>query len=68
MTFHKVGTIDRRMLEHGEDPEILHWAANNNRILLIYDRATIPDLAYPRIIQGRRTAGSSTFGTSILNR
>lgn len=38
-------------LRQWEDPEILEWATNNNRILLTHDRATIPDFAYDRIMQ-----------------
>ena len=28
------------------DPEILNWAAANERIVLTHDRATLPDYAY----------------------
>lgn len=31
-----------------EDPAVLAWAADNNRILLTHDRATMPDCAYAR--------------------
>lgn len=34
-----------------DDPEILAWIAEDNRILLTHDRATIPDFAYTRVIQ-----------------
>jgi len=36
-------------LEDADDPTILDWAAENNRILLTHDRATIPDFAYARL-------------------
>lgn len=37
-------------LEGVDDPTILAWAANNERILLTHDRATMPDFAYERLI------------------
>ena len=39
------------------DPEILEWAANNNRILLTHDRATMPDFAYERLFRNQKMAG-----------
>jgi predicted nuclease of predicted toxin-antitoxin system len=36
-------------LEEAEDPDILAWAAVNNRIILTHDRATMPDFAYARV-------------------
>ncbi len=41
-----------------EDPEILEWAAQNDRILLTHDRATIPDFAYDRILKSQRMPGA----------
>ncbi len=40
-----------------DDPEILEWAANNNRILLTHDRATMPDFAYERLSKNQSMAG-----------
>lgn len=40
-----------------DDPEILAWAAANNRILLTHDRATMPDFAYERILAGEPMPG-----------
>lgn len=40
-----------------DDPEILEWAANNNRILLTHDRATMPDFAYERLFRNQKMAG-----------
>lgn len=40
-----------------DDPEILEWAANNNRILLTHDRATMPDFAYERLSRNQSMAG-----------
>lgn len=37
-----------------DDPEVLAWAATNNRILLTQDRATMPDFAYERISAGQK--------------
>ncbi len=45
-----------------EDPDILAWAAENSRILLSHDRATVPDHAYARL-----AAGEAMAGVFILN-
>jgi hypothetical protein len=34
------------------DPDILEWAARENRILVTHDAETIPDFAYDRVRQG----------------
>ncbi|MEM9272540.1 MAG: DUF5615 family PIN-like protein [Cyanobacteria bacterium P01_F01_bin.143] len=39
-------------LLHADDPTILEWAANENRILLTHDVATIIMYANNRIVQG----------------
>lgn len=39
------------------DPEILDWAANNDRIILTHDRATMPDFAYDRLLKGQQMTG-----------
>jgi hypothetical protein len=44
------------------DPDILAWAAENNRILLTHDRATMSDHAYERA-----AAGEAMAGVFILN-
>lgn len=49
-------------LRNKEDHAILAWAAENNRILLKHDRATIPDFAYLRI-----TAGVPMPGVFVIN-
>ena len=36
-------------LQELDDPTILAWAADNNRIVVTYDRATMPDFAYERL-------------------
>ena len=39
-------------LIHTDDPDILEWAANEGRILLTHDVATITMYAYQRVNQG----------------
>lgn len=40
-----------------DDPAILVWAAENGRILLTHDQATMPDYAYARIARGEPMPG-----------
>jgi predicted nuclease of predicted toxin-antitoxin system len=49
-------------LAGADDPDILAWAAENNRIVLTYDRATMSDHAYERV-----AAGAPMAGVFILN-
>lgn len=44
-------------LRTADDPAILEWATQNDRILLTHDRATMPDFAYNRITQNMGMAG-----------
>jgi predicted nuclease of predicted toxin-antitoxin system len=44
-------------LQKVDDPLILEWAAINRRILLTHDRATMPDFAYERLLQGQQMSG-----------
>ena len=44
-------------LMHTDDPVILEWAANEKRILLTHDVATITMYAYERINQGLPMTG-----------
>ncbi|MGA0200192.1 MAG: DUF5615 family PIN-like protein [Prochlorotrichaceae cyanobacterium] len=44
-------------LREVDDPAILVWAASNERILLTHDRATMPDFAYNRLVEGEPMAG-----------
>ena len=48
-------------LSGAEDPAVLAWAAENNRILLTHDRATIPEDAYERV-----ATGQAMYGVFIL--
>ena len=36
-------------LEGAIDPVVLVWAAENDRIVMTHDRATLPDFAYERV-------------------
>lgn len=44
-------------LAGAEDPNILAWAAANDRIVLTHDRATMADYAYERVAAGEEMAG-----------
>ena len=44
-------------LMHTDDPDILEWAANEGRILLTHDVATITMYAYERVNQGLPMTG-----------
>ena len=44
-------------LIHADDPTILEWAANERRILLTHDVATITMYAYDRVNQGLPMTG-----------
>lgn len=44
-------------LAGNDDPDVLAWAAENNRIILTHDRATMPDYAYERVAAGEVMAG-----------
>jgi len=44
-------------LEEAGDPELLAWAAREDRVLLTHDRQTMPDFAYERLKAGLPLAG-----------
>jgi predicted nuclease of predicted toxin-antitoxin system len=44
-------------LEGATDPMVLAWAAENSRIVLTHDRATLPDYAYERVVAGEPMPG-----------
>lgn len=52
---------DVGLLGH-DDPTVLEWAAQEGRILLTHDRATIPDFAYERINDGNVMSGVFVIG------
>jgi predicted nuclease of predicted toxin-antitoxin system len=45
-----------------DDPAVLAWAAENDRILLTHDRATMPGFAHERL-----AAGQPMVGIFVLN-
>ena len=44
-------------LSGADDPDVLAWAAENSRIVLTHDRATMSDYAYERVAAGENMAG-----------
>lgn len=44
-------------LRTADDPSILQWAADNDRILLTHDRATMKDFAGDRLASGLAMPG-----------
>jgi len=48
-------------LAGADDPSILHWAANHDRVLLSHDRATLPAFAYERVEAGQPMPGIFLF-------
>src|SRR5438132_5502963 len=44
-------------LAGADDPDVLAWSAENNRIVLTHDRATMSDHAYERVAAGEQMAG-----------
>lgn len=55
-------------LQAADDPAILAWAANHDRILLTHDRATMPDFAYERLVRGEQMAGLFVVNDHMLVR
>jgi hypothetical protein len=49
-------------LAGSDDPDVLAWAAQNNRIILTHDRATMSDYAFERV-----NAREEMAGVFILN-
>ncbi len=44
-------------LQEFDDPKILAWAAENDRIVITYDRSTMPDFAYQRLQRDETMSG-----------
>jgi predicted nuclease of predicted toxin-antitoxin system len=55
-------------LQEEDDPKILTWAANNERILITHDRATMPDFAYERLVMGKPMTGLFVVNDRIIIR
>lgn len=49
-------------LAGAEDPDILAWAAEHDRIVLTHDRATMSDFAYARVAAGEAMVGVFILG------
>lgn len=47
------------------DPEILAWAALNSRVLVTFDRETLPGFAYHRLTAGEDMAGLVVIDQTI---
>lgn len=52
-------------LSNTPDPDILEWAAQENRVLLTHDRNTITKFAYERIIAGKPMPGVIEVNRSL---
>lgn len=44
-------------LSGADDPGVLEWAAEQNRVVLTHDRTTMPDFAYERVSAGNPMPG-----------
>lgn len=53
--------IQQTGLLGADDPTILMWTAENNRILLTHDRATMADFAYERVAKSHPMPGVLIF-------
>lgn len=52
-------------LDGFEDPEVLEWAALNDRIVLTHDRTTMPPFAYDRVAAGESMPGVTVVSDQI---
>ncbi len=52
-------------LTHAPDPEVLEWAARENRVLLTHDRNTITKFAYQRVVEGKQMPGVMEVDRSV---
>lgn len=52
-------------LSGADDPTILAWAAQENRVLLTHDVATITCYAYERVTQGQPMPGVIEVGVDV---
>jgi len=52
-------------LTHAPDPEVLEWAAQENRVLLTHDRNTITKFAYQRVLNGKPMPGVIEVDRSV---
>jgi hypothetical protein len=47
------------------DPEVLEWAAQENRVLLTHDQNTVTKFAYQRVVEGKRMPGVIEVNNSV---
>lgn len=47
------------------DPEVLDWAARENRVLLTHDQNTIIKFAYQRVVEGKPMPGVIEVNRSV---
>jgi len=52
-------------LTHATDPEVLEWAAQENRVLLTHDQNTVTKFAYQRVLEGKRMPGVIEVNNSV---
>ncbi|MDQ3005872.1 MAG: DUF5615 family PIN-like protein [Chloroflexota bacterium] len=52
-------------LTHATDPEVLEWAAQENRVLLTHDQNTVTKFAYQRAIEGKPMPGVIEVNRSV---
>ena len=52
-------------LSGAADPDVLEWAANQNRVLVTHDRETIPKYAFERVQAGLLLPGVIVGDTDI---
>ena len=50
------------------DPVVLAWAAQNHRIVVTHDRATLPAFAYERVLAGEPMPGVIVIERSLTGR
>ncbi len=48
-----------------DDPTVLEWAAQENRVLLTHDVSTITDYAYQRVREGKPMPGVFEVGRGV---
>ena len=49
--------IQETEIDGAKDPEVLSWAAKENRIVLTHDRATMPHFSHLRVTAGEPMPG-----------
>jgi len=52
-------------LTHATDPDVLEWAAQENRVLLTHDQNTVTKFAYQRVVEGKPMPGVIEVNRSV---